>query len=512
MVKIKLPIFAIVFVISQSLTGHIYAFKNQTIKQFGSNRDFGPKVIGIVSHKNSEVTAPSASQISIDTNIKSYDWPVVKTHLSTSITSINFSNFTYEFPLNAVEVANISYDAPGALCSLNETSVVCSGGITSFTIAYDYAFTYISEQGFLRYIDGLRTYGFTFEGNFRVTFPAGSMTFKSSETITQFSFPSTLIWRTGITDYARNSLFFELSCLLTDYTASNIVGLVTADVDFVAALNRMNEYARSAEVKLLITQSVRRSDANVDGAIVPPAEKSNHLAGHAIDFNVLYGPNYSNLCNSTCLGSISLPKPVKKFFDSIAADPTLRWGKTFTKVDPVHVDDHLNKSDAEWSAKFQKVQQNIACRVGNTSPTIFLNFNDGRPGSHINIFGFGYSPNGLVYLYANERGLGSFLTDSTGQFNLLLKTLDNLALGRYLIKVTDQPQLLSNSTEVRRLDVSAEEHSLGFAYLMISDSSELRLSNSLTNTEVFTTPDGLTPLKIVYLPSTGSSLTSEVGP
>ncbi|MEP7253536.1 MAG: peptidoglycan-binding protein, partial [Ginsengibacter sp.] len=55
-----------------------------------------------------------------------------------------------------------------------------------------------------------------------------------------------------------------------------------ADVQFVPMLKKINDYAEQADIYVHVTSSFRTS-SNVGGAIVKPATRSNHMAGHAID-------------------------------------------------------------------------------------------------------------------------------------------------------------------------------------------------------------------------------------
>lgn len=147
-------------------------------------------------------------------------------------------------------------------------------------------------------------------------------------------------------------------CALTVYSGSNFTGkAVVADVEFVATLDSINKHAADNDVNLLITDSFRPHGKKVTGAIVTPATRSNHLAGHAIDMNVMYGPGKKKLCNSGCLGGSHPPAPVKAFIDAIKADGGLRWGGDFADTDPVHIDDGLNADDAAWRARFTATQQ-----------------------------------------------------------------------------------------------------------------------------------------------------------
>jgi hypothetical protein len=148
------------------------------------------------------------------------------------------------------------------------------------------------------------------------------------------------------------------TCVLTTYSGSNFTGeTVVTDVEFVPALDKINKYAADNDVNLLITDSFRPYGRAVRGAIVPPASRSNHLAGHAIDMNVQYGPGKGKLCNSSCLRREHPPAAVKAFLDTIRADGTLRWGGDFEDRDPVHIDDGLNGDDAAWRTRYVATQK-----------------------------------------------------------------------------------------------------------------------------------------------------------
>ena len=152
-------------------------------------------------------------------------------------------------------------------------------------------------------------------------------------------------------------------CALTTFTGSNFGGqTVVADTEFVGALERINQHAANNAVDLHVTHSFRTTTV-VPGAIVTPAARSNHLAGHAIDMNVKHGPNKRSFCNSTCLSGASLPAGVSGFIAAIQSDPGLRWGGDFGERDPVHIDDNLNADDAAWTARRNAVQaaRNSGC-------------------------------------------------------------------------------------------------------------------------------------------------------
>ena len=145
---------------------------------------------------------------------------------------------------------------------------------------------------------------------------------------------------------------------LVVWSGSRFVGqTVRADQQFVPLLDRINTFAEQADVFVLVTSSFRTT-TNVQGAIVRPATKSNHLAGHAIDMNVQFGPNRT-LANSTVLRKYpNVAAPVKGFLKAVIDDPDLRWGGQFNTPDPVHIDDGLNiRNPSEWQRRYMLLQQ-----------------------------------------------------------------------------------------------------------------------------------------------------------
>jgi peptidoglycan hydrolase-like protein with peptidoglycan-binding domain len=159
-------------------------------------------------------------------------------------------------------------------------------------------------------------------------------------------------------DQAANNLPANKSPLVL-YEGSRFQGKpCQADVEFVPALDKINTFAEQADVFIHVTSSFRTS-SNVAGAIVKPATRSNHMAGHAIDMNVVYD-NKTKTANSTILGKYpNVPEPVKQFIKSIIDDKGLRWGGKFNTTDPVHIDDGLNGDMAKWDKRYQAMQKAV---------------------------------------------------------------------------------------------------------------------------------------------------------
>jgi hypothetical protein len=148
-------------------------------------------------------------------------------------------------------------------------------------------------------------------------------------------------------------------CAVTTYDSGNFTGeQIVADRQFVDSLQTIDGYAADAEVSVHVTHSFREAGETPEGAIVEPANRSNHLAGHAIDMNVRAADGVFH--NSDRLAPGQLPDAsdsVRNFIQDIRNDGGLRWGGDFGTPDPVHIDDHLNASDSDWEDRYDATQQ-----------------------------------------------------------------------------------------------------------------------------------------------------------
>ena len=166
-------------------------------------------------------------------------------------------------------------------------------------------------------------------------------------------------------DALRNGLPFgqqPLSCGPVPFTASNFIGAsVQVDPDFVPALEQINEYATTNNVKVNVQNSFRLNYDPLANAIVTPSIHSNHMIGRAVDMNVAYGAGFSSNCSSACLGAgvSSLPAGVKGFIQAVRASGSgLRWGGDIAGApDPVHIDDDFyNRDPAEWLQSYFRMR------------------------------------------------------------------------------------------------------------------------------------------------------------
>ena len=70
---------------------------------------------------------------------------------------------------------------------------------------------------------------------------------------------------------------------------------VQVDSDFSPRLNAFAAYARRGDGKIGIMSSLWELGNDIRGAIEPPASRSCHDIGHAIDLNILYnGRHYDS--------------------------------------------------------------------------------------------------------------------------------------------------------------------------------------------------------------------------
>jgi len=133
---------------------------------------------------------------------------------------------------------------------------------------------------------------------------------------------------------------------------------IVVDVDFASALRRLDQSARGLQVRLIVTQALRLVGDAVSGAIVPPAKKSQHLIGHAVDLNIADG---DVLNNSRLYAAKKWTANAKQFADGAVAGG-LRWNAKFSPVDPVHFDLQVDPNAPLWQAKYVLNQAMVALK------------------------------------------------------------------------------------------------------------------------------------------------------
>jgi len=142
------------------------------------------------------------------------------------------------------------------------------------------------------------------------------------------------------------------SCQLMRYSHPRLINKVPIiDVQFRPTMDKLVRFAEECRLKIYVTSDFR-TNTNVAGAIVTPAQYSNHMVGQALDFNLQ--SDSGSFCNGDCLSRQNTFS--KCFTDKVQADRSMRWGNSFN--DPVHVDSGLNVNNrSAWNTRYQITQQ-----------------------------------------------------------------------------------------------------------------------------------------------------------
>ena len=142
-------------------------------------------------------------------------------------------------------------------------------------------------------------------------------------------------------------------CDIRIYRNTRFIGAeLRADADFFPSLDLLNQFATACNLEIFVTSSTREPGRKVDGAIVKPATRSNHLVGHAIDMNLKSGNRLFDSKALTRSNLPNLPSEIRDFIGRVRAERTLRWGGDFGAEDPVHIDDNLNGRESDvWDQK-----------------------------------------------------------------------------------------------------------------------------------------------------------------
>ena len=127
--------------------------------------------------------------------------------------------------------------------------------------------------------------------------------------------------------------------------------------DFFIILDFINNIAYENKITLYVVSSFREPTRDITGAIVRPANRSNHYVGHAVDINII-SPTHGwlsskNLYKELLKGSDACQN-TKRFFDRISKSPYTRWGGDWKDQDPIHIDDNLNRGfTAKYLTKYR---------------------------------------------------------------------------------------------------------------------------------------------------------------
>ena len=118
----------------------------------------------------------------------------------------------------------------------------------------------------------------------------------------------------------------------------------------------LNSQAKVKKVNIKVNQALRISGVKVNSAVVPPATKSQHLIGHAIDCNIVDGSNWNN---SSTFKQKKETQNVKDIIKTLK-DSGFRWGGNFSKADSPHFANKLSSTSFAYDAKFYLNQRTIS--------------------------------------------------------------------------------------------------------------------------------------------------------
>lgn len=121
-------------------------------------------------------------------------------------------------------------------------------------------------------------------------------------------------------------------------------------------LEDLNEKAKKKSVTIKLNQAFREHGVRVSGAVVTPANKSQHLIGHALDCNIVDGTSWNNSSDFKNKKHTQNAKDIVKDL-KIAG---YRWGGDFIPADTPHFDSKIESLTFAYDAKFFLNQRMIS--------------------------------------------------------------------------------------------------------------------------------------------------------
>ncbi len=116
----------------------------------------------------------------------------------------------------------------------------------------------------------------------------------------------------------------------------------------LALIKNINSFAKNKSITIKINQTFRENKLKVTGAVVSPAQKSQHLIGHALDCNIVDGDNWNN---STTFKNKEETDNAKGLISAMK-NLEYRWGGDFTPIDTPHFDLKIDHNTFDYEAKY----------------------------------------------------------------------------------------------------------------------------------------------------------------
>ena len=133
---------------------------------------------------------------------------------------------------------------------------------------------------------------------------------------------------------------------------------IVVNAGFVSGMDALDRIAADLGLRLHLNQTFRLENVPVAGAVVPPATKSQHLIGQAVDLNIVDGPTV--VTAQMFRAHTAPPRAVQ--FVSAAKQAGLRWGGDFNPDDPVHFDRRIDSASEDYDMHFFLCQHGFALR------------------------------------------------------------------------------------------------------------------------------------------------------
>lgn len=125
--------------------------------------------------------------------------------------------------------------------------------------------------------------------------------------------------------------------------------------DFLPWIKALNGKAKDKAVKLRVNQAFRVQGLPVSGAVVPPASRSQHLIGYAMDVNIVD----ANKVNTSAMFIAGTATQAARDFVKAAKDLGLRWGGDFSPTDPPHFDQRVLHTSDNYLYSFYFAQRSF---------------------------------------------------------------------------------------------------------------------------------------------------------
>jgi len=133
--------------------------------------------------------------------------------------------------------------------------------------------------------------------------------------------------------------------------------------DFIPAMDLFCRYLEIVKCSAHVNSSYRANTSNINGAVVTPARRSNHMIGCGIDCNLIdsKGKMWSSaemevFCPESKKYTPSVTNEISQFLGLIRRSKTLRYGGDFHTPDPIHYDNGINISNPKrWDEIYAEI-------------------------------------------------------------------------------------------------------------------------------------------------------------